>query len=150
MKVKKIMTKKVGFCHLDDKLIKAVGIMWQFDCGAVPILDVKNKVVGFITDRDICIAVTTRNRLSSELMINEVVTGKVITCSPKNDIEDVLKIMGKNQIKRLPVIKKSGALAGIISITDILRSTKSKLLRKRILKTYELIGKPSPILLKEV
>ena len=150
MKVKKIMTKHVGFCHPEDKLTKAVGLMWQYDCGSVPILDEQNKVMGMITDRDVCIAVTTKNRLSSEIAVSEVTNGQIFTCSQKDDIKKVLKIMGKNPIRMLPVVEKLGKLQGIISISDILLAANRKSLRKQALKTIKAIEAHSPILLEEV
>ena len=148
MKVSKIMTKNVGTCRTNESLAKAVEIMWQKDCGIVPVIDKKNKVMGTITDRDISIALTTRNRLASEITTGEVINGKIITCSPKDKVKNALKKMRKHQIKRLPVVKKNEKLVGIISITDILSMKKNKSLKKEILKTFEAISKPAPILFK--
>ena len=145
MKVKKIMTRDVGFCHSNDKLIKAIEIMWQYDCGAVPVVDETSKVVGIITDRDICIATSNKNRPSSEIYIVDVINGSIHTCHAKDDIKGVLKTMGRNQIKRLPVVKKSGELAGIISVTDILLSVTQKALRRKVVRTIEAIGKQSQV-----
>jgi len=149
MKVKKIMTKYVEFCHPEDKLTKVVGIMWQYDCGSVPVLNEQNKVMGVITDRDVCVAVATKNRLSSEISVSEVTNGQIFTCSQKDDIKKVLKIMGKNQIRRLPVVDKSCKLQGIISIIDILIAANKKSLQKQVLQTIKAIGKPPLILLEE-
>lgn len=150
MKVEKIMTKHVGFCHPEDKLTKAVEIMWQYDCGSVPILNEQNKVMGMITDRDVCIAVTTKSRLSSEISVSEMTNGQIFTCIQKDDVKKVLKIMSKNQIKRLPVVDKSCKLQGIISITDILIAANKKSLQKQVLQTIKAIGKPHLILLEEI
>lgn len=123
--------------------------MWQYDCGSVPVLNEQNKVMGMITDRDVCVAVTTKNRLSSEISVSEVTNGQIFTCSQKDDIKKVLKIMGKNQIRRLPVVDKSCKLQGIISITDILIAANKKSLQKQALQTIKAIGKPPLILLEE-
>jgi CBS domain-containing protein len=145
------MTKSVGSCQTGDNLAKAVEIMWQKDCGIVPVVDKKSKVVGTITDRDVTISVFLQNKPASEIPVSEVTNSKVITCSEKDRIEDVLKKMKRKQIKRLPVTKKNGKLVGIISITDILlASGKKKSLRKKVFKTLEAIGKPRPIVLQAV
>jgi CBS domain-containing protein len=148
MKVKKIMTADVGYCSLEDNLTKAVEIMWQRDCGVVPIVDGEMQVKGMMTDRDICIAVGSRNQRASEIKTAEFVNEDVITCSPDDDLEDALKKMRKNQVRRLPVTSQDGKLAGILSITDIL--LKNKDLRKKVISALRAIGSPRPILLTEI
>jgi len=150
MKVKKVMTKDVGYCEADDKLIKAVGIMWQKDCGIIPVVDKNRKVIGMVTDRDICIALTTRNRLASDVLADSVLSGKVISCRLNDDVKIALRKMEKNQLKRLPVVNKKGELAGLISLGDILLGANKKSDKKRVVRTLKAIVKPSPILLKEI
>lgn len=147
MKVKKLMTADVEFCHLEDDLSKAVEIMWRRDCGAVPVIDPDMQVVGIITDRDISIAAASRNLKPSEIKIGEVSNAEVITCSAEDRAEDALKKMRRNQIKRLPVISQNGALIGILSITDIL--LKDKNLNKKVFSALKTINSPHPIILDE-
>lgn len=151
MKVKKIMTRSVGFCREKDNLTKAVSVMWKKDCGIVPIVDKKSKVVGTVTDRDVSVSVFLQNKPASNVLVGDIMSKKVKTCSSKNEVKDVLKTMEKHQIKRLPVVKKNGKLEGIISITDIMLASKNdRALRRKLLKTLEAISKPHPIVLKEV
>lgn len=145
------MTRSVGVCREDDSLAQAVEIMWQKDCGIVPVINKKSKVVGTITDRDIAVSVFLQNKPASEITASSIINGKVITCSSKDKVEKVLKTMKKHQIKRLPVTGKDDKLKGMISITDILlASNKDKSLRKSVVKTLEAIGKPRPIVLKQL
>lgn len=151
MKVKKIMTKDVGTCSTGENLGKAVFIMWQRDCGIVPVLDGDEKVVGMITDRDICIALTTRNQRASEVLVNDLTRENLISCSPEDSVNSVLKTMAMHKIRRLPVVGKKGNLIGMISIADILRlKKKKKSLKKHIARTLEAISKPDSIMLKEI
>lgn len=151
MKIKKLMSKPVGFCRPDDDLAKAVGIMWEKDCGVVPVVDGKKKVIGMVTDRDVAVSVFLQNRPPSEIRAGEVTGGKVIACAPGDRAEKALKLMRKNRVKRLPVVDKKGALAGIVSLSDILLAAeKDKKLRKRILKTLAAIYKPRSIVLTAV
>ena len=71
MKVQDVMTREVGFCRSEDSLATAATIMWEKDCGAIPILDAENRVAGMITDRDVCIAVGTRDKRASEIGVGE-------------------------------------------------------------------------------
>ena len=151
MKVQAIMTTDIGFCNLADNLTKAAEIMWQKDCGVVPIVDEDRKVVGMITDRDICIATATRNQTPSDIAAQEMINGEVICCAADDKIETALKKMKKNQLKRLPITDANGELVGILSIADVLScGRKAKKLRKQIYSTLKAIGTPRPIVLKEM
>ncbi|MCB1025310.1 MAG: CBS domain-containing protein [Acidobacteria bacterium] len=150
MKVEKIMTDNVGTCRLDDNLGKAVFIMWQRDCGAVPIVDDENKVVGMVTDRDASIAAASRNMLVSDIGVKDFAVGKLISCGRKDKVEDALKKMARHKIKRLPVVNKNGELKGIISIADVLRLKKKKSVKKELSRTLEAISKPASIKLREI
>ena len=151
MKVKKLMKKGVGFCNPQDNLTDAARVMWQKDCGVVPVVDEDKKIVGMITDRDICISVASREQKASEIKAAELINGKrVISCSPDDKIEDALKKMKRKTVKRLPVIDKEKRLVGILSITDILLAADDKSMKKRVLKTLKAIGKPHRIVLKEI
>lgn len=121
MKVREIMTSDVSYCRADASLTQVAAIMWHRDCGVVPVVDENQKVVGIITDRDIAIALATRNRLASEITASDVISGSVKTCLPDDKAEDALKRLRKLQLRRLPVISDEGVLVGILSINDIIR-----------------------------
>ena len=151
MKVQAIMTTDIGFCNLADNLTKAAEIMWQKDCGVVPIVDEDRKVVGMITDRDICIATATRHQKPSDIAAKEMINGAIISCAADDKIETALKKMRKNQLKRLPITDNNGELVGILSIADVLAcGRKANKLRKQIYSTLKAIGTPRPIVLKEM
>ena len=110
MKVQVVMTTDIGFCNMADNLTKAAEIMWQKNCGVVPIVDENLKVVGMITDRDICVATATRNQKPSDIAAREMINGEVICCAADDKIETALKKMKKNQFKRLPITDANGEL----------------------------------------
>lgn len=151
MKVQDVMTTEVGFCRAEDNLATAARIMWEKNCGAVPIIDAENRVAGMITDRDVCIAVGTRDSSASEIGAGEFCRANTVVCVPSDKLKAVLRKMAKNQIKRLPVVSQNGELIGIISLTDILLITdEDKKLRKTIVSALTEISKPQPILLTEI
>src|SRR5581483_7925345 len=119
MKVKEIMTSNVKSCAPDTNLAEAARIMWEQDCGAVPVTDDRGAVVGVITDRDICIAAATRGRLEGEIPVREVMSVPVHACAPNDDVRAAMATMKMQQLRRLPVIGKDGQLAGVISIHDV-------------------------------
>lgn len=151
MKVKDLMTGEPGSARAGDSLTKAADIMWQRDCGAVPVVDAEMRVTGMVTDRDICRALTSRNKKASEIKAGEIATGDVIGCGPDDKITDVLRKMKKNQIRRLPVRDGDKKLIGIISIRDIIfASEKKKALRKKVYSVLLQLAKPSAIVLHEI
>jgi predicted transcriptional regulator len=103
------------------------------------VVDEQQKVVGMITDRDICMAAMMKNRPISEILVSEVISGNVKSCSPGDDLEDALKKMKKTQVRRLPVGNRDGALVGIISLSDVLRNAK-EISRKKLVAALQEIS----------
>jgi CBS domain-containing protein len=150
MKVFEVMTIDVGYCHPEDNLTRAAQIMWEKDCGIVPVVTADKHIVGVITDRDIAIAAATRNRRTASIKAGEMRFAAVHTCAPEDDVKDALRKMRKYKIRRLCVKGQDKDLHGIISLSDILlKAGEKKSVRKLIFSTLEAIAKPSPIVLKE-
>ncbi len=149
MKVYEVMTIEVGFCHPEDTLTKAAEIMWQKDCGIVPVVTTEKQVVGVITDRDICVAAATRNQKTSQIKASEMNFRPPLVCALEDDVKDVLRRMRKYKVKRLCVTNENKELLGIISLSDILlKAGDKKSVRKLILSTLDAISKPAPIVLR--
>ena len=145
------MTTEVGYCQPDAPLAQAADIMWQRDCGVVPVVDESQRVIGMITDRDICFAVVTKNRLASEIKISEVLSqNEVQSCAPGDAVEDALKTMKRRQLRRLPVVNKDGVLVGILSLADLISGVgkgKDAVPRKKLLAALKEISHLRPITL---
>ena len=118
MKVKEVMTTDVKRCSPETNLAAAARIMWEGDCGAVPVTDERDHVVGVITDRDICIAAATRPRTEGEIPAKDVLSKALYTCAPGDDVRAALETMKARKVRRLPVVEQ-GRLVGIVSIHDI-------------------------------
>lgn len=118
--VRDLMTRDVKCCSPDDNLACAAAMMWDNDCGVVPVVDTNDRVIGVVTDRDICMAVATQNRLAADITIKEVMTGRAATCLPEDDISAVLKTMRDNRVRRVPIVNHDGRLQGIVSLNDII------------------------------
>ncbi len=73
MKVQDVMTSEVKSCRPETNMAEAAVIMLDYDCGALPVVNNENKVIGMITDRDIAIAAATKGRLASEISVSEVI-----------------------------------------------------------------------------
>jgi CBS domain-containing protein len=147
MKVKELMTTDVKSCGLDTNLAAAANIMWEGDCGAIPVTDADGRVVAVITDRDICIAAATRSRTEGEIPVREVISNALYACAPGDDARVALETMRNRKIRRLPVVGDDGRLSGIVSIHDIAtraRSNKnSDISSDAVLETF--IAKTAPV-----
>ena len=120
MKVKDVMMGTPYCVSLQANLGIAAELMWKGNCGFLPVVDAEKKVCGVITDRDICMALGTRNRLAGDVRVEEVVQRKVHACDPEDDVHIALQTMREGHVRRLPVMEKSGRLAGVVSMDDIL------------------------------
>jgi CBS domain-containing protein len=97
--------------------------MWQHDCGIVPVLGEDGvKVVGVVTDRDICMASWSRNVAPSAIVASDAMSTDLAYCSPNDSIADAEVLMRSHQIRRLPVLNSHAELVGILSIADITRA----------------------------
>jgi CBS domain-containing protein len=119
MKVQNVMTDEVQTCSPETNLATVAMQMWRGDFGVMPVV-AGRKVVGMITDRDICMAAATKHRDPANIRVKEVISGQVYGCSADTDIREALKIMQQKQVRRLPIISpKDGRLEGILSMNDL-------------------------------
>jgi CBS domain-containing protein len=118
MKIQDIMTSDVRTCAADTNLAAAGALMLDGDCGILPVVD-QGKLVGIVTDRDLYIALATRNKLPSELTVGEVARKQVWTCGPDDDVHVALATMKEHRVRRLPVAGFGGTVLGIVSLNDI-------------------------------
>lgn len=120
MKVQDIMTHSAVCCTPNTNVGAAVELMWRHNCGMLPVVRADGTVERIVTDRDICIAVGTRNRLPGDLLVGEITAKKAYTCRPDDDIHEALETMAERQVHRLPVVDQQGVPRGILSMDDIL------------------------------
>ena len=120
MNVQDIMTSDVQCCGPDTNLAAAAKMMWDSDCGALPVLNAQGRVMGMITDRDICMAAATKNKPPSEITVWETTSGKAYTCQLSDDVHTALDIMKRERVRRLPVVDEDGVFQGIIAMNDFL------------------------------
>jgi CBS domain-containing protein len=128
MHAKEIMTTATRCCSRDTNLAAAAALMLDGDCGILPVVD-EGRLVGVVTDRDLYIALATRDKRASEMTVGDVAQGPVVTCGPDDDLHVVLDLMRRHRVRRIPVAGFGEALLGIISINDIVVAATSKSVR---------------------
>jgi CBS domain-containing protein len=126
MIVKDVMAKTPAFCSPETSLGAAVEIMWNRNCGILPVVDAQKQVVGVITDRDIAIALGTRNQLPAEITVADAATRQVETCKPLDDIHTALDSMAQRKVRRLVVVNEQNQLEGVLSMDDVVLNSGSR------------------------
>ncbi|MGI9294785.1 MAG: CBS domain-containing protein [Pseudomonadales bacterium] len=128
LQVNDLMSRDVLACTPDSALDEVAHMMWEKDCGAIPIVDNDNKPVGVITDRDIAMGSALQHEASWNIRAQDINGGKeVYSCRTEDDVRDALQLMQDKQVRRLPVVNNDGHLAGMLSLNDvIIRATKTK------------------------
>ena len=119
MKIKDIMTTDVRTCSPGTNLAAAAALMLDGDCGILPVMD-EGKLVGVVTDRDMYIALATRNTPASQVTVGEVARRQAWTCGPDDEVHAALETMKVQRVRRLPVEGFNGSVLGIVSMNDIL------------------------------
>lgn len=120
------LMKAPQVCGPADTLERAAQLLWEHDCGVVPVVDGKRRVVGMLTDRDICMAAYTRGRALNELPVHSAMARAVTRCLPDQDVEAALGVMAGAQVHRLPVVDADERLIGILSVTDVVLAAQGR------------------------
>jgi CBS-domain-containing membrane protein len=144
MKVNELMTVDPVAIWLTDSLASAAKSMWENDCGILPIIK-EGRVVGVVTDRDICMATAIRNRPESAISVEEVMTCAIFSVMPEDDVHTALQLMQEHKVRRLPVMNAEGELKGMLSMNDVVlkaqetNGKKPELSFHDVVKTYKAI-----------
>lgn len=137
MRVQDLMTTAPAICLPHDALHRAAALMWEHDCGCLPVCTPGTRQVeGIITDRDICMAAYIRRQPLMDITVAEAMRRPVRVCAPTDSLAQVQQIMVEAKIRRLPVVDGEGNLAGIISLTDLAHEAR----RQQTRQTRDLTG----------
>jgi CBS domain-containing protein len=122
MKIEEIAARDVRICSPENSLAVAAAILRQASCGVLPVVGRDRRVVGMVTDRDVCLALASRNARPAEMKVGEAMSRDVHACRPQDDVSRALGIMGTYGVRRLPVCDDDDHLFGILSIDDVARA----------------------------
>lgn len=149
MKIEDVMTRRVAVCDREASLSDAARLLWENDCGCVPVVDSAGGVVGMITDRDICMAAYTCGRPLHELSVGGSMGTPPRTCLATDTIEDVLATLAEVRIRRMPVVDERGRALGVVSLNDLVRTCREtgtvksrRALADALIETLECVGAP--------
>ena len=123
MTVKDIMTTEFGACAPEEPLSTAIRIMADRECGFIPVVDMHGTLVGVLTDRDVCKAAHVTQRAVTHIAVSDTMSSPVYSCFVDEPLTTELATMAKHQVRRLPVLDRSGHPHGVLSIDDIVRTS---------------------------
>ena len=119
MRVQDLMSHPAITCNVNDDLNVPAKLMWEHDCGVIPVVREDGKLAGVITDRDICVAAYTQGRPLDQILVNAVMAKHVFSAHPDDKISEAVRLMTENQIRRVPVVDVLGKPVGLLSINDL-------------------------------
>ena len=145
MKIQDVMTRQVATAHPDHTLSEAARLMRQRDCGFLPITNgATGGLDGVITDRDICMAALGHDLPLTRIRIGEAMTHAVRACGEHADVSVAHALMREHHVRRLPVTNAEGRLVGVVSLDDLARLSRRKLLgqaRAEVAETLGVVGR---------
>jgi CBS domain-containing protein len=142
MKAQDIMAKNPRCVTPRTTVQEAARLMKSEDVGALPVIsdDSSRKLIGIITDRDITIRVVAEGRNVERCVVEEVMSKSSLATAKTNDsVEDVMKVMGKEQVRRIPIVNENNEVVGVISQADVVRKADNDVRAER---TIEKISEP--------
>lgn len=133
MRVQELMTTQVTSCSPEDSLERCAQLMWENDCGALPVSagDGAKRTVGMITDRDITMSALFQHKTLKDLQVKDAMAKSVETCHASDSVGQAEKIMREARVRRLPVLDGSGSLVGMISLADLAKEAYRERMRER-------------------
>lgn len=140
MKCKDIMTSNPSYCSPEEISVKAARIMRDEDVGIVPVCEEDKKLVGVVTDRDICLTVVAEERHPREVKVLECMSEDLVTCKPEDDVQKAADLMKEYQVRRIPVVDDQGRILGMIAQADIALKVGKP---EEVTETVQEISKPS-------
>ena len=136
--VEDLMTRTPWCCAPETNLAEVAELMWKHDCGVLPVV-AQGHVLGMITDRDVAIALGTRDVTAREVTAEEVATAPVTYCREDDDIHAALHLLGEARVRRLPVVNANDELVGMIGVNDLILAARPMDGRKPELDDEEVI-----------
>ena len=123
MKIEQLMTREVKVCTEADTLSRAAQLMWECDCGCIPVIraDGDGRLAGVVTDRDIAMAAYTQGKQLWAIPVGTAMSHNVIACHANDGISLAEALMRDNRVRRLPVVDQNERLVGILSLNDLAR-----------------------------
>lgn len=121
MHIRDIMSRPVITAPTGSTLDAVARLMWEFDCGIVPLVDDEGRLTGVITDRDICMAAYIQGKPLTGILVASAMSSQTIGCQADDEVETVEHLMHDHRIRRVPVLDNQNRPIGIVAMNDLTR-----------------------------
>ena len=126
MKLREIMSGPVVRIHPEETVSVAARMLEHNNIGVLPVCGNDGRLCGILTDRDIVTRCLAAGKQPQTTSVQEVMTSKIYVGRPDMEVSLAAGLMGKEQIRRLPVMDK-GKLCGMVSLGDLARKEESSI-----------------------
>lgn len=118
MKLREIMSNTVVRIDPEESVAVAARILARYNIGMLPVCGRDGRLYGVVTDRDLVTRCVASGRLPERTPVRDVMTTGVVSARPDMDTAAAALLMGRQQIRRLPVLE-NGRLCGMVSLGDL-------------------------------
>lgn len=146
LKAVQIMTNEPVCCLPETPIQEVAKLMVKFDCGEIPVVDTlkDRRIVGVITDRDICCRTVGKGLNPLEMKTSDVMTFPAVYAKLDDSLDKCCELMETNKIRRIPVVDDYERVIGIISLADLIRK-REDMVSMEVLKE---VSKPNTVSLQ--
>ncbi|HKP76852.1 MAG TPA: CBS domain-containing protein [Longimicrobiaceae bacterium] len=140
-----IMTENPECVTPDSTLADAAMKMRDLNVGIIPVVDSEQtrRLRGVVTDRDLAIRAVAEGMDARSTRVQEVMTTEVESCNKNDSVGDILRVMEREQVRRVPITDRDGRLVGIVAQADVVRDIDSERGEHRVNDAIEHISEPS-------
>ena len=125
-KISDVMTQRPRAVTAQMTVREAARLMDEEDVGSLPVVDDGERLIGIVTDRDVAVRVVGRGLDSDTTVVGEVASRDVVSLTPDHDLDDALKLMAQQQVRRVPIVVRENQLVGMLAQADVARGAKDK------------------------
>jgi CBS domain-containing protein len=118
--IQELMSTNPVAIDADQSVADAAKMLRDEDVGLAPIVD-GGRLIGTVTDRDIAIRVVAEGKDPASTKVREIASTDLVTVDPQQDLDEALRLMGRHQVRRLPVVDESARLVGVLAQADVAR-----------------------------
>lgn len=126
MKIREVMTSPAIRIQEDETVEVAARTLTHYNIGALPVCGSDGRLRGVVTDRDLVTRCLASGRLPGQTKVREVMSGSVVAAQPDMDAGVAAHLMGRQQVRRLPVVE-NGKLCGMVSLGDLANREESSI-----------------------
>jgi len=134
MKIREIMSQNPACCVPSDSAQAVAKILCDRDIGSMPVVadQQSKKLVGMITDRDLCCTILAEGMDPTTTPIAKVITSAAVWCREGENVEACERLMQEHQVRRIPIVNAEGCVIGIVAQADLALKDKPERVSKTV------------------